>query len=58
MALADRLADRDPDAVREVYERCGRATFGFLMKTLRDRTTAEDVQQQVFLEVWQRGPDL
>jgi RNA polymerase sigma-70 factor, ECF subfamily len=55
-ALAARLAERDPEAVREVYERHGPMVFGFLLKTLGNRPTAEDVQQQVFLEVWQRGP--
>jgi RNA polymerase sigma-70 factor (ECF subfamily) len=54
-ALAARLADSDPDALAEAYERFGRITFGFLVKTLGDRQTAEDVQQQVFLEVWQRA---
>jgi RNA polymerase sigma-70 factor (ECF subfamily) len=50
------LANRDPRALEEVYERYGRACFGFLVNLLRDREAAEDVQQQVFLEVWQRAP--
>lgn len=54
--LARRLAARDESALADVYARYGRATFGFLLKALRDRATAEDVQQQVFLEVWQRAP--
>jgi len=54
--LAARLRERDPDALREVYERCGRVSFGFLVKALGDRGAAEDVQQQVFLEVWRRAP--
>jgi RNA polymerase sigma-70 factor, ECF subfamily len=54
--LAARLADRDPAALTEVYGRFARVTFGFLLKTLGDRATAEDVQQQVYLEVWQRAP--
>jgi len=53
--LAKRLARRDPDAVRELYAMHGRATFGFLVGMLRDRAAAEDVQQQVFLEAWQRA---
>jgi len=54
--LAARLRERDPEALREVYERCGRVCFGFLVKALGDRGAAEDVQQQVFLEVWRRAP--
>ena len=53
--LAKRLRRRDPDALREVYDEFGGAVFGFLIQMLDDRATAEDVQQQVFLEVWQRS---
>ena len=53
--LVARLRDRDPEALDELYGRFGRTTFGFLLKTLRDRGAAEDVQQQVFLEVWRRS---
>ena len=54
--LARRLRGRDPRALGEIYDRFGPACFGLLSKTLRERTAAEDVQQQVFLEVWQRAP--
>jgi len=53
--LVARLRDGDPGALHELYGRFGRATFGFLLKTLRDRGAAEEVQQQVFLEVWRRS---
>jgi RNA polymerase sigma-70 factor (ECF subfamily) len=53
--LARRLRGRDPDALREVYDRYGSPVFGFLVGLLGDRATAEDIQQQVFLEVWQRA---
>ncbi|HEX6229791.1 MAG TPA: sigma-70 family RNA polymerase sigma factor [Solirubrobacterales bacterium] len=53
--LAARLRERDPEALRTLYERFGRITFGFLVNALGDRAAAEDVQQQVFLEVWQRA---
>jgi RNA polymerase sigma-70 factor (ECF subfamily) len=52
--LAKRLRRGDRDALRDVYARFGAMTFGLLMQLLRDRAGAEDVQQQVFLEVWQR----
>ena len=53
--LAKRLRRREPDALREVYDAFGGAVFGFLMQMLDDRATVEDVQQQVFLEVWQHS---
>lgn len=53
--LAQLLREHDPGALREVYDRFGRVTFGFLLKMLGDRGAAEDVQQQVFLEVWRRS---
>jgi RNA polymerase sigma-70 factor (ECF subfamily) len=53
--LIERLGRRDPAAVRELYALHGRTTFGFLLRLLGERAAAEDVQQQVFLEAWQRG---
>lgn len=53
--LAARLRTGDPDALRDVYAAHGSATFGFLLRMLNDRAAAEDVQQQVFTEVWRRA---
>lgn len=53
--LAAALARRDPDALRSVHAEHGATVFGLLLRVLGDRATAEDVCQQVFLEVWQRG---
>ncbi|MDQ5894543.1 MAG: hypothetical protein QG596_804 [Actinomycetota bacterium] len=53
--LALRLADGEEDALREAYERFSRPVFGLLLRYLRDRPSAEDVQQQVFTEVWQKA---
>ena len=54
--LADGLGRRDPDAIARLHAEYGRTVLGFLLRTLRDRATAEDVFQQVMLEAWQRGP--
>ncbi len=54
--LAKRLRDRDPQALQDLHADLGPAVFGFLRHSLGDRWAAEDVTQQVFLEVWQRGP--
>jgi RNA polymerase sigma-70 factor (ECF subfamily) len=53
--LAKRLRRRDPDVLSDLYARHGAQSFGYLMGVLRDRSAAEDVQQQVYLEVWERG---
>jgi RNA polymerase sigma-70 factor (ECF subfamily) len=53
--LAARMRRRDRTVLAELYAAHGRATFGFLVSALGDRAAAEDVQQQVFLEAWQRG---
>lgn len=55
--LARRLTNSEPGALDEVYRRYGGICFGLLVSTLHDRSAAEDVQQQVFLEVWQRAGD-
>ncbi|MCU0308192.1 MAG: sigma-70 family RNA polymerase sigma factor [Thermoleophilia bacterium] len=53
--LVSGIRRQDPAAVRELYETHGGTTFGFLMRTLGNRATAEDVQQEVWLDVWRRG---
>lgn len=53
--LARRLAGGDEDALRDVYERFSRPVFGLLLRYLGERPAAEDVQQQVFTEVWQKA---
>ena len=53
--LAKRLARRDPEALRELHALHGAAVFGFLVRAVADRPAAEDVQQQVFFEAWERA---
>jgi RNA polymerase sigma-70 factor (ECF subfamily) len=53
--LLKRISDQDPQALREIYELYSGPVFGFLVRFLADRSTAEDVQQQVFMEVWQKA---
>ena len=47
----------DRDAVAAIEARFGRVLAGFLRDALRDPGGAEDVLQQVLLEIWRRGPD-
>jgi RNA polymerase sigma-70 factor, ECF subfamily len=55
--LAARLRAGDTDALAAAYDAYGAATFGLLLRMLGDRAAAEDVQQQVFTEVWRRARD-
>ena len=53
--LAARLSRGDQAALREIRDEYSRLLRGYLRQMLSDRTAAEDVLQQVMLEVWQRG---
>ena len=50
------LQRRDRSALESLYREYAPTVLGYLINTLGDRGTAEDVHQQVFLEVWQRAP--
>jgi RNA polymerase sigma-70 factor (ECF subfamily) len=49
------LSAGDEGAIEQIYAEYGRVVFGYLRRTLGDPGAAEDVQQQVFTEVWKRG---
>jgi RNA polymerase sigma-70 factor (ECF subfamily) len=45
----------DPDTLADIHRTYGGLVFGYLRKALPDAGAAEDVHQEVFLEVWRRG---
>lgn len=47
-----RFRSGDPDAVRELYEKYGRAVFTVAFRALNDRGLAEEAVQQTFLQAW------
>jgi RNA polymerase sigma-70 factor (ECF subfamily) len=51
------LRQRDRAALDRVYGEYAPTVLGYLINTMGDRGAAEDVHQQVFLEVWQRAPE-
>ncbi|MGE5408016.1 MAG: RNA polymerase sigma factor [Syntrophothermus sp.] len=55
--LAAALQTGEEGAIAAVEERYGQVLSGFLRQTLPDAASAEDVRQQVLLEVWRRGPE-
>ena len=54
-ALLRRIVARDADAVGELYDRHARLLFNLIVRVLRDRADAEDVLQDVFVNVWERA---
>jgi len=53
--LAGRLARGEERALKQIEKEYSGLLRGYLQQVLGDRATAEDVLQQVMLEVWQRG---
>ncbi len=49
------VAGGDEDAMRTLHAEYGSVMFGVIRRFVQDRSTAEDVFQQVMLEVWQRA---
>jgi RNA polymerase sigma-70 factor (ECF subfamily) len=55
--LLHALARGDEAALAAIYDRYRLILFGLIMRILHDRTDAEDVLQEVFLQVWRRAGD-
>ncbi len=52
--IARGLRRGDPAGIDAAYSAYGDTVLAYLVSTLGDRAAAEDVRQQVFLELWQR----
>ena len=55
IALLERIVARDEAAVGELYDRHHRLLFGLILRILRDRSEAEEILQEVFMQVWLRA---
>ncbi len=55
LALLNRVVARDESAIGELYDRHSRLLYGLILRILRDRGEAEEVLQEVFLQVWTRA---
>lgn len=53
--IARGLARREPQALEQLYGLTSRPAFSIILSVVGDRGHAEDVQQQVFAEVWRRA---
>ena len=55
ISLIGRVVDRDEAAIGDLYDRHNRLLFGLILRILRDRGEAEEILQEVFLQVWTRA---
>jgi RNA polymerase sigma-70 factor, ECF subfamily len=55
--LLKAIAARDEAALAQLYDQYRSILFGLLMRILNNREEAEDVLQEVFLQVWRRAAD-
>jgi len=57
VALLKAIAAQDEAALALLYDRYRGILFGLLMRILNNREEAEDVLQEVFLQVWRKAGD-
>jgi RNA polymerase sigma-70 factor (ECF subfamily) len=50
--LLERIAGGDEGAFKELYELCSRSVYSYILRILQDKIMAEDVQIEVFTQVW------
>jgi RNA polymerase sigma-70 factor, ECF subfamily len=55
-ALLGRVATGDQSAFAAVYDQLAPAVYGIVRRVLRDPAQAEEVAQEVFVEVWKQAP--
>lgn len=53
--LLTRMAQRDENAMEEIFRRYSGAVYSVALRVLHDSGQAEDILQEVFLQLW-RGP--
>lgn len=53
--LVARLRERDPDALGAIYDRYAHAAYAVVLRITHDRGATEDLLQELFIRVWNRG---
>jgi RNA polymerase sigma-70 factor (ECF subfamily) len=57
MSLLARIAQRDHHALAELYDRFAKVLFSVTIRIVRDETRAQEVLQEVFVQIWDRAAD-
>ena len=52
IALLDRLAARDANALKPLYDQCSGKLYGLALRVVGQHDWAEDVLQEAFLTIW------
>ena len=55
IAIMERIALRQTDALRSLYDRYGRAAFALAYRVIGEASAAEEVVQDAFETVWTKG---
>jgi RNA polymerase sigma-70 factor (ECF subfamily) len=53
--LIQRVAQQDREAFTQLYDRCSSLIFSLLMRMVKVRSDAEDLLQEVFVQVWRQA---
>jgi RNA polymerase sigma-70 factor (ECF subfamily) len=56
-SLLEGVAHGDPAALRVIYERCAGRALAIALRVLGTRSEAEEVVQEVFIQVWNRATE-
>lgn len=51
-ALIERLQNRDPEGLAEVYDRYSPVVYSLFLRITRDQSSAEDLVQELFIRIW------
>jgi RNA polymerase sigma-70 factor (ECF subfamily) len=54
-ALMERLVRREADALEHLYDRHSRAVFSLVLRILQQAALAEEIVQDVFLQLWRNA---
>ena len=54
-ALVQRLLQRDVSAFEDLYERHSRMVYGLVLRIVQQASTAEEVVQDIFLQLWRNA---